>query len=175
MIEKWNNVLGYEGKYMASNLGRIKSIVWRGVAKDTIFTPWINRCGYSMVSLRKDKKKTGFTVSKLVWEAFNGPVPRGMQVNHINEDKTDNRLVNLNLMTPSQNCRWGTRTKRIMKKIKKPVTQILPSGTEFFTYFSAAEAEKDLGIKNAHTYISSCCLGKMKTAFGYGWRFAKTT
>ncbi len=175
MVEVWKDVLGYEGKYMVSNLGRIKSIVWKGVVKDTIFTPWVNRYGYSMVSLRKDRKKTGFMVSKLVWEAFKGPVPEGMQVNHINEDKSDNRLENLNLMTPSENCRWGTRGRRITKKIRKPVMQILPDGTEFFTYFSAAEAERDLGIPNAHSYISACCLGKTKNAFGFRWRFAKST
>lgn len=172
MVEIWKDVLGYEGKYMVSNLGRVKSIIRRGVVKDTFFTPWKNHNGYYLVSLRKDGKKTGKTVSILVWEAFNGPVPKGMEVNHINEDKSDNRLVNLNLLTPSQNCRWGTRGRRIAKKIRKPVTLILPDGTEFFTYFSASDAERALGIPAAHASISACCLGKIKKAYGYRWKFA---
>ena len=172
-MEEWRDILGFEGRYMASNLGRIKSILYRGYYKETIFTPWKNRNGYYMVSLRKDGKKVGKIVSRLVYEAFNGPIPEGLQVNHINEDKSDNRLENLNLMSPSENCRWATRTRRIIKTRIKPVTQILTDGTEFFTYFSASEAERDLGIVNAHALISACCLGKVKKAYGYKWKFAR--
>ena len=175
MIEVWKDVLGYEGKYMVSNLGRVKSIIRKSVKKDTIFTPWTNRYGYKMVSLRRGEEKTGKSIHSLVWEAFNGPVPQGMQVNHINENKSDNRLENLNLMTPQENCNWGTRNKRIQRynDRRKPVTQILPDGTEYFTYFSATAAELDLNIKNAHCYISECCRGKRDEAYGYRWSFTK--
>lgn len=170
MTETWKNIINYEGKYMVSNLGRVKSIVWRGVKKETLFTPWLNKNGYPMVSLRKNGEKTGYSIHSLVWEAFNGPVPDGLQINHINEDKTDNRLENLNLMTPSENCRWGTRTKRIVKKHKKPVIQMSLAGDEIFGYFSAIDAENELSI--AHQSISKCCKNKMATAGGYKWRYA---
>ena len=169
-MEEWKDINGYEGKYQVSNLGRVKSIKWQGVIKETIFTPWINRCGYYLVSLRKEGKKTGFLVSRLVYEAFNGPIPEGMQVNHINENKADNRLENLNLMLPSENCKWATRTKRIMKQIKKPVTQILPDGTEYFTFFSARDAEEITGIP--HQTIAKCCKGKQHSTYGFKWRYA---
>ena len=170
MEEIWKDIVGYEGKYQVSNLGRVKSIVWKSVKKDTIFSIWKNRNGYCMVSLRKNGKKTGYLVHRLVYEAFNGTIPEGMQVNHISEDKNDNRLENLNLLSAGDNCRWGTRTKRIMKTVKKPVTQVLPDGTEFFTFFSAADAEQETGVP--HQMIAKCCKGKMKSAYGYSWHYA---
>ncbi len=170
MTEIWKDIVGYEGKYMVSNLGRVKSIVWKGVKKETIFSQYINCCGYPMVSLRKDGIKKGYTVHRIEWIAFNGDIPEGMQVNHINEDKTDNRLENLNLMTPTENCRWGTRTYRSTKKKKVPITQILPDGTEFFSYFSATDAERETGI--LHQNIAKCCKGKIKSAGGFKWRYA---
>ena len=54
------------------------------------------------------------------YEAFNGPIPEGMQVNHIDENTLNNNLENLNLMTPSENINWGTRNERDrLKKINK--------------------------------------------------------
>lgn len=171
MTEVWKDIVGYEGKYQVSNIGRVKSIVFKGVSKETIFSLWINRFGYPMVSLRKDGIKKAYSVHRLVYEAFVGPIPDGMQVNHINEVKTDNRVSNLNLMTPKENVNWGTRNERICKLVKKPVTQILKDGTEFFTFFSAIDAERELGV--AHQTISKCCKGKEKSAGGFLWKYAR--
>lgn len=46
---------------------------------------------------------------RLVWEMVNGPIPDGMQINHINGIKTDNRIANLELVTPQQNCAHAYR------------------------------------------------------------------
>ena len=71
-----------------------------------------DRDGYLNVSISNDYKISNFRVHRLVFEAFNGVIPKGLQVNHINEIKTDNRLENLNLMTAKENCNYGNRTAK---------------------------------------------------------------
>ena len=58
---------------------------------------------------------------------------------------------------------------RISKALKKPIVQILQNGTEFCCYFSATDASSDLGISRKS--INNCCLGKQKTAGGFGWSY----
>ena len=68
--------------------------------------PQTQKNGYQVVNLYdNDGKMKKYLVHRIVYEAVSGaPIPEGMQVNHINEDKTDNRFFeNLNLMTPKQN------------------------------------------------------------------------
>ena len=179
MIEVWKDIKGYEGLYQASSLGRIKSLdrteycggcVEYRKRKGRIIPFKVGKQNYLRVHLSKEGKRNIFPVSHLIFETFNGPIPKGMQVNHINEDRTDNRPENLNLMTPKENCNWGTRNKRISLHLKKPVTQILPDGTEFFSFFSATDAAN--GNDTLRKHITACCTGKRKTAGGFKWRYA---
>lgn len=167
MKEIWKDIPGYKGKYQVSNLGQVKSIVWKGVVKDTIFTPWKNHCGYMMVSLRDGVRKKSFSVHRLVWEAFNGQIPDGIQVNHIDEDKTNNALENLNLLSPKANCNWGTRNKRIGNQI----VQLDVDGNLVNVFDTPNEAEKTLHI--FATSIIAVCKGRNKTAGGCKWRYVK--
>ena len=76
--------------------------------------------GYKKVTLRDDSEQSHtFLVHRLVWEVFNGPIPDEMTINHISEDKANNRLENLELMTMKDNCNYGTRNERISKNLKK--------------------------------------------------------
>ena len=117
--EEWKDILGFEGIYQASNFGRVKSlerIDARGNrAKERILKAKLV-CGYYQVCLCKQSIKKTYLVHRLVWEAFNGQIPENMQINHINEIKSDNRLSNLNLMTAKENSNWGTRNERVSKK-----------------------------------------------------------
>lgn len=125
--EIWRDIPGYEGLYQASNLGRVRSLDRlvqhnygdTAVKKGKILTP---RHGRGQVTFIKDGVRSYPLVSRLVYSAFNGPIPEGMQVNHISEDFTDDRLENLNLMTPKENTNWGTgierRAKRLSNRMK---------------------------------------------------------
>lgn len=113
--EIWKFVPGYDGLYMVSNLGRVKSLGNGKTHKtEQILRPCKVR-GYLLAALCKDGKRKRFLVHRLVWEAFNGPIPKGMQVNHINEKKDQNNLENLSLMTAKENTNWGTGIDRRAK------------------------------------------------------------
>lgn len=60
--------------------------------------------GYVINTFRKtDGKQETFARHRVIWFYFNGEIPKGMQIDHINGDKTDNRLENLRLVTPKEN------------------------------------------------------------------------
>ena len=191
MEEIWRDVKGYEGLYQVSNLGRVKSLAkykngnggskfW---IKEKILNPKKMENGYLRVVLHKNREKKYFQVHRLVYETFVGEIPDGMQCNHINEIKSDNRLENLNLMTPKENANWGTRNERISEKLKisgkkgiyntklsKPVLQIDKNTNEVIAEFpSAKEAHRQLGYSQGH--ISACCRMETKQSYGYIWRY----
>ena len=168
--EIWKDIKGFEGLYRVSNLGRVKSFYG---LKEKILKPQIVR-GYYRVVLYKQSIKKNYSVHRLVWSTFNGQMPENMQVNHINEIKTDNRLENLNLMTAKENCNWGTRNERFAKKQtngkkSKPVLQFTLDNILVKEYPSIHQAERETGFANQH--ISACCNGKYKAAYGYIWKY----
>ena len=76
-----------------------------------------NQKGYQLITLIDNEGiKKLYQVHRVIYESVTGePIPEGMQINHINEDKSDNRFCNLNLMTPKENSNWGTRNERCSK------------------------------------------------------------
>jgi len=113
--EEWRPIPGYFGLYDASNFGRIRSLKF---GKVKILKPF-GKKDYLRIELNKDGKRKRYSVHRLVYEAFNGEIPEGMQVNHINEIKTDNSLWNLNLMTPKENSNYGTGIQRGVDKRRR--------------------------------------------------------
>ena len=169
MKEIWKDIPGYEGKYQASNMGRVKNVVSGRVLKPN--------GRYLLVVLVKGKEHKNILVSRAVWSAFNGPIPPGMQVNHINEDKHDNRLENLNLMTPKENANWGTRNKRVSDKQRndkaksKVVLAFSLNTGEVKTYESAHEASRQTGYSRGT--ICNACRGLYGGVLrGYKWKYA---
>ena len=167
--EIWKDIPNYEG-YQVSNLGRVKSlerIDARGnrLLKEKILKPQINDSGYYRIQLQKQSIKKTCRVHRLVWEAFNGQIPEGLQVNHINEVKTDNRLSNLNLMTAKENTNWGSRNERI----SKPVLQFTLDNILVKEFLSTIQIERELGFSCGN--IVNCCKGRYKTAYGYIWKY----
>ncbi len=176
--EKWRPVVGYEGLYEVSNLGRVRGLdrldsLGREV-KGCIRKLGTDKDGYKQVCLTKDRKQKLCKVHRLVSVAFIGD-PEGMQVNHIDEDKTNNRVDNLEYVTAMQNTHHGTGILRRVEAFKRsmktcrPVLQIDPDGTIINRYDSAKRAGESVGT--ASTSISACCRGKRKTAAGFRWEY----
>lgn len=110
--EIWKDVPNYEGIYQVSNHGRVKSlsrlINWRGVKKPTkekILSQSKNSEGYVCHVLHKDKSKKHVKAHSLEFEVFNGKYDKTkFEIDHIDNDRGNNKLSNLRLVTRAQNC-----------------------------------------------------------------------
>ena len=199
MKEIWKDIKE-NPNYMVSNMGKVKSMEhyvfqknrWgkemKRLYKEKILKPSVNKKGYLYVGLWKEGKMKYCRVHRLEYEAFYGKIPDGMQVNHINEIKTDNRLENLNLMTPKENANWGTARERLIKELtnhpsySKTVLQYDLDGNFIKEWPSTMEIQRQLDFKNTH--ISNCCKGgyfhkgrnkwvNVSQAYGYKWQYKK--
>ena len=105
-MEEWKNVIGYEGLYEVSNKGNV-----RNVRRNTLLRLTKTNYGYIQVSLYKNGIRTGLKVHRLVAEVFI-PNPDNLpQINHKDEDKTNNNVTNLEWCTAKYNNNYGHRTE----------------------------------------------------------------
>lgn len=114
--EFWNDVVGYEGLYQISNLGRVKASA-RTFAdkngrvsrlKEKILKQSISNTGYYYVSLRKDNAAITTNVHRLIAEAFIPNPEKKRCVNHIDGDKTNNAIQNLEWVTHKENMQHAS-------------------------------------------------------------------
>lgn len=169
--EVWRDIEGYEGLYQASSFGRIRNFRGR------ILKQFGNR--YYSVKFYKNGSNKTIRVAKLVFEAFNGKIPEGFQINHIDENTFNNNIENLNLLTPSQNNRWGTRIERALNTrrknnsygAEKPVQQMTKDGFLINSFKSVCQASRQTGICSVS--IRNVCNNKPHyiTAGGYKWKY----
>lgn len=176
--ETWKDIPGYSGLYEVSNLGRVRSLGRecnsknnsKQRKKERILVQEITIHGYCRVRLYDGEGNSKhYAVHRLVMNAFIGFSDE--DVNHINEIKTDNRLINLEYCTRIHNCNHGSRNKLISEKNSginsKAVFQI-KNGVIVNKFSSRIEAERMTGINASH--IGNVCNGKRKQAGGYEWR-----
>ena len=165
--ETWKDIPGYEGLYQASNLGRIRSFKRNNIR---ILKPNREGSGYYRVILYLNSVRKNVSVHRLLWTAFNGLIPEGLQINHLNENKADNRLENLSLCTAKENINYGTRNKRAGEKLCKRIQMLDKNNNILKTFNSLKEAAQFLN-KKSHSNISKCLHGKGKSAYEYKWKF----
>lgn len=96
-IEIWKPVVGYEGFYEVSSLGRVRN------PRGAILRDRLNHLGYNRAALCKCGVRRDCMVHRLVAAAFIGPLPIGKEVNHINGLRADNRVENLEYVTRAEN------------------------------------------------------------------------
>lgn len=130
MEEKWIDIIDFENLYEISNLGNVRSkdriieansrwgVMRKMLFKGKALKQFVGKNGYAKVSLCKGSKPISKDVHRLVYESFNGKITGDMQVNHIDENKLNNRLNNLNLLSPKDNTNYGTHNER-MKETKR--------------------------------------------------------
>ena len=174
MEEIWRDIKGYEGKYMVSNLGRVKSLIYKRTGKEEILKAYDNGHGYLFVILCKDGKDKTCRVNRLVAQAFLENPDNLPEVNHKDEDKTNNCVENLEWCSKLYNINYGTGRKRSAekraKKLSKPVFSVNKESGLIMWWQSAMEASRQTGIAQGN--ITQCCKGKNKSAGGHIWFYA---
>ena len=173
-IEIWKDIKDYEGLSQVSNLGRVKSLGnGRTYKTSRIRKLYKNKYGYLQVQLCKDGKRKWFRVNRLVATAFLDNPEGKTEVNHIDEDKTNNRVDNLKWEWHKDNINHGTRNERVSKamtngKLSKPVLQLSLSGDLIREWPSVAECGRN-GFNIGH--VAACCRGEEKTHKGFRWMY----
>jgi hypothetical protein len=119
----WKDIKGFEGHYQVSSDGRIRSLDRIVITKRGFPKPYrgqelvqsINN-GYPQLTLHLSGKSKPRMVHSLVAYAFLGERPEGMEINHINGIKTDNRVSNLEYLTPLENTRHAINMGLVVRK-----------------------------------------------------------
>ena len=177
MSEVWRDINGYEGYYQVSSEGRVKSLERTFIdkigreryVKECILKPGADRGGYLRVGLCDGEKRKTLKVHRLVCQAFHENPDNKPQVNHINEDKTDNRASNLEWATARENSNFGTRNERLGKAQSKSVGQYTLDGDLVKAWQSVNEVQRRTGFSQGN--ISLAANGKYKQAYGFIWKY----
>ena len=173
-IEEWRTAVYdgevYEGLYKVSNLGRILSLNYRNTGKAELRTPVEMSNGYLQIGLSKNGECKKCYVHRLVAQTFI-PNPDNLpEINHIDEDKTNNRVDNIEWKSHKDNINHGTRTERVAKARSKRVIQLSLSGEFIREWTSTMECERN-GFN--HSAVGKCCNGNRKTHKGFRFMYAE--
>ena len=159
-------------------MGRVKSLERIAIrkngrkmpVKERILKPEILHNGYLRVKLYDSSgKMKKFLVHRLVCEAFCENPENKPCVNHIDENKTNNKASNLEWCTVAENNNHGTRLVRIAKAQSKPVGQYTRDGVLVKVWQSTHEVQRQLGFNQGN--ITRVANGRYKTAYGYVWKY----
>lgn len=168
IFEIYKDIKGFEGRYMISNIGNVKSLI-----RNKILKPFGKN--YLMIVLRDDQGKKNYKyIHRLVAEAFIGNIKNLPCVNHKDGNKKNNVVSNLEFCTYSYNIKESFRIglsyngKGKENGRSKSVKQYDKKGNFIKEYESARIAENELKI----SHIIECCKNKRKTAGGYIWKYA---
>lgn len=181
-MEIWKTIKDTDDKYEVSNFGNVRRKEHYTMVSPNKFLhycqrelkQYINSSGYKIVYMMCNKRRVIKLVHRLVAEYFciNNDSNIFTQVNHINENKLDNRACNLEWCDAKHNCNSGTRNDRIVTKLSTKVAQIDSYGNIVKIWDSISKASQHFGAKTT-AYIRRVCNGERgrKTYKGYIWRY----
>lgn len=197
MKEIWKDVIGYEGLYQVSNLGRVKSLdrfcIDGRKRCGQIMKQVITNGGYFAVGLRKGKGQKRYLVHRLVAEAFIPNTDNKPCVDHINTIRTDNRVCNLRWCTYKENCNNIKTLKHLSDSVKgekngmygrhlteeqkehlrllkqKKVLMYDKEMNFIREYNSSDDVAKELNVTSGA--IRKCCCGVLFTVKNYHFKY----
>ena len=157
--EEWVTIKKFPN-YEVSNMGRVRNAKTKYIRKDRDLK------GYRQIGFKIKSKIKLCLVHRLVLENFK-PCDNmeNLEVNHLDENKSNNKLENLEWCTRQENVNYGTARKRAIKKTSKKVKCIEKN----IIYDSLRIASEDNAINYGN--LSSCCNGKLQSAGGYHWEY----
>lgn len=154
------DITGYEGLYAVTSCGKVWSY-----GRKKYLSPHIVNSGYEQVILSKNGKTKPYRVHQLVAMTYIPNPENKPCVNHLDENKLNNALNNLEWVTHKENINHGTCIERIVAKLEKPVLCV-----ELNKVFSSVhQAGREMRANYRH--ISECARGKRKKSGGYHWRY----
>lgn len=174
MKEIWKHIIGFEGIYQISNIGRVKSLerkVGHRLLKEKILSPTINNTkdGYLQINLSINKKRYPKLIHRLVAEAFIENPNNLPCINHKDENKINNNVDNLEWCDYKYNANYGTALIRSIQKKSRKIGQYSIDGELIAEFNSARDAERKTKFKQV--LISKCCKGTIKHAYNFIWKY----
>lgn len=176
-MEEWKDIKGYEGLYQVSNLGRVRGLdrIVNGKGnkphfkKGRILAQRVRskKYQYLSVNLSKDDKLITYALHRLVAIAFIPNPENKPQVNHIDENRLNNCVDNLEWVTNYENMHHNSLIQNINKPAKKAVVAYDKDGNIVMEFESIAEVKKHGFSASA---VSQNISGKIKTSGGYVWK-----
>lgn len=166
MIEEWKDIKGYEGLYQVSNLGRVYSNKSNKLLKSRL-----DRGGYSYLNLYNNGISKWYKIHRLVAIAFIPNPENKLTVNHIDEDKTNNVVSNLEWATMKEQNNHGTRLERTSITQGTKIIAIDIANGEYNTYHSLSECGRKLKLNKSN--ICSVLKGRLKQTGGYIFEYSK--
>lgn len=176
MNEIWRDIAGYEGRYQVSNKGNVKSLHYRGHYGEKIMKPVKHHSGYLIIQLGRKPRKIHL-VHQLVAKAFIPPVEGKKLVNHIDGNKQNNCVENLEWVTTQENIAHAIKTglrnphntpKKYGKynQCSKPVLQYDLNGK----FIKMWDCQSDVSRAFNSGSFTYCIDKPNKTFKGYMWR-----
>lgn len=177
MEEIWKDIKGFEGLYQVSNLGRVRSLdhyVKNGhgnrLVHGKVLKPYKSSHGYLFVALGKKAKHR--SVHRLVATAFIQNLENLPDVNHKDENKSNNVSSNLEWCNHSYNALYGTCQERLRVYKNTPVYMIDKNTRQILRKFESMKMAMEQTGVNKVT-ISAVCRGIRKIGGGYIWKYAE--
>lgn len=178
MNEIWKPIKKFEGYYEISNLGNIRSIERTIITKNNVqrivkskqLKLSVNEHGYLITTIRINNVPYNLKIHRIVAQTFIPNPDNKKTVNHIDCNKLNNAVSNLEWSTHSENIQHAyDNNLNYSDSQYKAVLQYSKQGEFIQEYKSISEAKKTLKIKGNH--ISDVCNGRMKSAYGSTWKF----
>lgn len=162
MSEIWRDIKGYEGLYQISNFGNIK-----GLKYQKILTPKKRNDGYLNIQLYKNNKRKKFFIHRLVAETFLENPKKYPCVNHIDENKQNNNLINLEFCSIKYNNRYSLYKSN--KRKRRKINQYDLNGNFIMQWKSIKEINRKLNL--SYYGIFNCLSGRQNTSCNYIWKY----
>lgn len=196
MKEIWKPVVGYEGYYEVSNLGNVRSLKRKGY-KNGNLRQGEKTTGYLIVVLYKDGKGTTKSVHRLVAKAFIPNPKNKPQVNHIDSNRKNNKVENLEWVTRAENAQhaYDSGSRVVTEKVKKHCKEMgkkygrknirsinepnqrkvvmMKDGKIIKRFNSLTEGARFVG-KDDPSGVWACCNNRIPTYKGYVWRYIES-
>lgn len=165
-MSEWRKIIinGEETNYSVSDDGQVKNDITEKILSLTL------QQGYQHITITVNKKQKNLRVHRLVAIAFIPNPENKPYVNHIDGDRKNNKVANLEWVTPQENIQHAHDNGLVRKTRARQVIQYSLMGEEMITFISAAEAARELGLHESKIIL--CCQRQRMTTGDYQWRYA---